>query len=284
MKPITAFLDGSVYGESVCDHAAWAGDRLGLPVTLVHVLGRRTETSSAPADLSGSLKLGARSELLAKLARHDEERAALARERGRALLGDAAARTAARANVEVRTRLRHGDLIEAIGEIEDETRFAIIGKRGEAADFASLHLGSNLDRAVRVANRPVLVASRVFRPIERFLFAYDGSPSAERALERLRAGSVLDGLDCHILMAGGAPDAAERLARAAARLREAGLAVTEHVGQAQPEAAIAGAVKDLGIDLLVIGKSGHSRLRQLFIGSTTLELMRSCTVPVLIFP
>ena len=51
---IVAFIDGSVYAQSVCDHAAWAATRLAGPVEVVHVLGRR-DMASAPVDLSGSL-------------------------------------------------------------------------------------------------------------------------------------------------------------------------------------------------------------------------------------
>ncbi|MFN6977813.1 MAG: universal stress protein [Gemmobacter sp.] len=47
---------------------------------------------------------------------------------------------------------------------------------------------------------------------------------------------------------------------------------------------MASAVRTREIGLLVLGKSGHSRLRQMFIGSTTLELLRNCQVPVLIVP
>ena len=208
----------------------------------------------------------------------------LARERGRAVLDDAVARMISAADIEVTTRLRTGDLIEAIAELEGETRFAIIGKRGETADFETMALGSNVDRAVRATNRPILIASRAFRPIGRFLFAFDGSPSTRRALDRLREGSVLAGCDCHILSVGSDPAARVGLSRAAETLRGVGFAVTEHVRTGEPEKIIADAVAELGIDLLVLGKSGNSRLRRLFIGSTTLELMRTCTVPVLIFP
>ncbi|MFC7702711.1 universal stress protein [Plastorhodobacter daqingensis] len=283
MQKITAFIDGSSYAESVCDHAVWAASRLNMPVALVHVLGRRSDASSQPADLSGNLSLGARSDLMEKLARLDEERAALARERGRALLDDARARIGD--GIEVSTRLRSGDLSDAVHELEPETRFAIIGKRGEAADFEKMHLGSNLDRLVRMANRPVLVVSRSFRPIESFLLAFDAGPSAQRAVERLAEGSVPRGTRCHILTVGDAtPATRDRLSAAAAALRKAGYAVEEHLVQGHPEEAIARAVRETGADLLVLGKSGHSRLRQLFIGSTTLDLMRTCPVPVLIFP
>lgn len=285
VEKITVFIDGSGYAASVCDHAVWAAERLETPVSLVHVLGRRNEVSSQPGDLSGSLKLGARTELLNKLSKLDEERAQLGRERGRAILDDAAERVRAHTSMEVATRLRNGDLIGAITELEGETRFAIIGKRGEAAGFAKEHLGSNLDRAVRTSNRPVLVASRAFKPIDRFLLAYDGSPATERALERLCEGSVLKGLECHLLTVGSAtPASRSQLTAAAERLRRAGFEVKEHLETGDPETVISKAVSTLGIDLLVLGKSGHTRLRQLFIGSTTLDLMRTCLVPVLIFP
>lgn len=285
MNTITAFIDGSTYAGSVCDHTAWAAERLKMPVSLVHVLGRRNPTSGQPVDLSGSLRLGARTALLDKLSKLDEERAALGHEHGRAILEDGAARIRAKADIEVMTRLRNGDLVEAVHDLARETRMMVIGKRGEAANFATMHLGSNLDRLVRSATRPVLVVSRAFKPVKRFLLAYDGGPSAERAVERLVEGSVLRGLECHILTVGNAtPPDRQKLHAAAEALRGVGYAVTEHLVTGTPDSAIAEAVAEHGIDMLVLGKSGKSRLRHLFIGSTTLDLMRGCTIPVLIFP
>ena len=285
MDRITAFVDGSDYAASVCDHAVWAAGQLAMPISLVHVIGRRSDAPSAPADLSGNLRLGARTALLDKLSKLDEERAVLARERGRAILDDGSARMRAMADIDVSTRLRNGDLIDAISELEAETRFVILGKRGEAAGFAQELLGSNLDRAVRTSHRPVLVANRAYKTPERFLLAYDGSPSTERAVERMTAGSVLTGMACDILSVGSAtPQLRDRLSHAAQALRQVGFDVTEHLEAGDPEAVITKAVTDLKADMLVLGKSGHSRLRSLFIGSTTMELMRTCKVPFLIFP
>ncbi len=280
MDTIAAFIDGSTYAASVCDHAAWAAARLGAPVVLVHALGR-PDSSSAPADLSGNLRLGARRALLEKLAKHDEERAALAVERGRALLDDARARVMAAADIEVTTRLRRGDPAEAYAEMLDTTRLTVIGKRGEDASGEMAHLGSNLERLVRASTRPVMVVSRAFRPVARVLIAFDGGPSATRAVERVCDSPLLRDAEAHLLTAGGDP---ARLTAAADRLRAAGFTVQTHHAEAPPEDAITKAVRDHDIGLLVLGKSGHSRLRQLFIGSTTLDLMRSCQVPVLIFP
>jgi nucleotide-binding universal stress UspA family protein len=37
-----------------------------------------------------------------------------------------------------------------------------------------------------------------------------------------------------------------------------------------------------GIDLLVMGAYGHSRIRSMIIGSTTTEMVRSCLIPVML--
>ena len=51
----------------------------------------------------------------------------------------------------------------------------------------------------------------------------------------------------------------------------------------QPETVIAREVETDHYDLLVMGAFGHSRIRNLIIGSTTTEMIRSCKIPVLLF-
>ena len=82
MTKILACVDGSLYSQSVCDHAAWAAERTGDAVEVLHVLGRR-DVSSAPADLSGNLAADERDKLLAEFANLDEQRAKLMQVRGR---------------------------------------------------------------------------------------------------------------------------------------------------------------------------------------------------------
>lgn len=282
MSSILALIDGSTYSRSVCDHAAWAATRLGVPVELLHVLGPRLATE-AP-DLSTYLGVDENARLLAELAAHDEQAGRLAQRRARAILDAARARMAASATPNVTTRLRQGDLVEALAELEPATDLVVIGKRGEAADFARLHLGSNLERILRASQRPVLVAARAFRPIARVLVAFDGGPSAMKAIAHIAADRLLLGLPIRLLMVGTpSAEAAARLAEAESRLREAGFDTTFDARRGQPDEVIAETVRQEGIDLLVMGAYGHSRIRTLIIGSTTTAVIRSCLIPVLLF-
>ena len=188
MTHLIALIDGSGYSQSVCDLTRWVAERTDASVELMHVLGRRN-TDSEPADLSGSLKLGARSALLKELADLDEQKNKLELKRGRLLLEEAKTGLSEQGVETVTTKLRHGDLIETIAEFEGDADLILVGKRGEAADFAKLHLGSNLERVVRSAKKPVLVASRAFKPINKFLIAFDGGESAMKAV-RLGSYSI----------------------------------------------------------------------------------------------
>ncbi|WP_223678048.1 universal stress protein [Azospirillum agricola] len=144
-------------------------------------------------------------------------------------------------------------------------------------------MGSNLERVVRASHKPVLVASRAFLPIERFLIAFDGGPSAAKAVEQIARSPLLRGLDCRLLTVGTETDEArQRLDAAADRLRHAGFTVEAGFEAGLPDDTIARAVEQGGAGLLVMGAYGHSRIRSLIVGSTTTAMVRSCRIPVLL--
>jgi nucleotide-binding universal stress UspA family protein len=278
---IIALVDGSIYAQSVCDLAAWAAQRISAEVEILHVLGRRE--GAANSDLSGSIRLGARSALLKELSDLDEQRAKLVAHRGRAILDDARAVLEKAGLSAVSTKLRHGDLLETVAEQEADAAFILIGKRGEAADFAKGHLGSNLERIVRGGTRPVMVAARAFKPISKVLVAYDGGASSMRAVDHIARSPLYAGLSVTVAMVG-TPGAAQNkaLADAHAMLRAGGVEAETLAVAGQPETALGKLVEDQGFDMLVMGAYGHSRIRSLIIGSTTTEMIRSCKVPVVL--
>jgi nucleotide-binding universal stress UspA family protein len=283
MSKLIALVDGSLYSHSVCDHAAWIAKRNGAAVEVLHVLGRRHAEGGA-ANLSGNIALGARTTLLNELSDLDAQMAKLSQKRGRAILDDAKQVLEEDGVSEVTTRLRTGDIVETLADVEADADLVVIGKRGEAADFAKLHLGSNLERIVRSSKKPVLVAARAFKPINRFLVAYDGGTSSMKAIDHIARSKVFAGLECRLLTVGA--DNAEtrrKLDNATATLEAGGYEVRAGIVQGQADAAIAATVDSEGIDLLVMGAYGHSRIRSLIIGSTTTEMIRSCKVPVLLF-
>lgn len=279
---VMACLDASVYTESVVDHACWASQRLTADLVCLHVLDR-PPSRPARADYSGNIGMDTGVELLEELAEIDAQRARLAMRQGRALLEQARQRALQAGAINPDSLQRHGPLAEALTELETEVRLFVIGKRGEAADFNTGHLGANLERVVRSVHRPLLVTSRKFRSVKRFAIAFDGSATTRKCVEMVCMSPLLKGLPCHLIVAGSeTPALAEALAWARARLDQAGFEPETVIRPGNAEQVITDQIGQLDIDLLVMGAYGHSRIRHLIVGSTTTAVLRSSTIPVLL--
>lgn len=286
MPKLVSLIDGSMYTQSVCDLSTFFAKRLEAAITVVHVLGRREASdANSEANLSGSIGLGARTALLAELADLDEQKAKLANKRGRAMLEDARDYIEAAGVAGVDIKLRHAEIVETVSDFEDdEVDLFVIGKRGIGANFDQMHLGSNLERVVRSSHKPVLVASRAFRPIKKFLIAFDGGNSAWKAVEYAARLECFNDLECHLITSNdGVTSNTGGLERAERVMRDAGYVVSSEVVNGDPEETIAEKVEQGEFDLLLMGAYGHSRIRNLIIGSTTTEMIRFCKVPVLLF-
>ncbi len=278
---LIALVDGSAYSESVCHHAAWIAGKTDWTVKVYHVMGRRDAVEKQ--DLSGAIKLGARTALLEQLSELDATRAKLAHEHGRAILEDAKAIIQGDGDIAVETRLRQGDLVETITAKEETGDMIVIGKRGEAAAHAMEHLGSNLERIVRASHKPVFIANRAFKPINSVLVAFDGGASSLKAIDYIARSPLFAGLKVTLVFAGkDTPTIQKSLADAAATLKAGGFDANTVIQSGEPEKTLAQITSSGEHDLLVMGAYGHSRVRSFIIGSTTTEMIRSCRVPVLI--
>lgn len=283
MSHILTCTDGSLYAPSIYELSAWAAARMGCGVKVLHVLDPHHERAHG-GDLTGAIGFDASTELTEELVKLEETQARVARLKGDAMLQDAAKQFAAAGITDVETFQRHGTLVETLEELEPAAELVVIGKRGEHADFAKGHLGGELQRVIRTSVRPVLVAARAFKPIERFLIAYDGGPSATKAVEFALSNPLLRGMNCHLLRAGKIDDDARWfLEEATEKLRAGGFQVISAAEPGPPEEIIANVVKACDIDLLVMGAYGHSPIRNLILGSTTTSMVRTCQIPVLMF-
>jgi nucleotide-binding universal stress UspA family protein len=280
-QKLVTLIDGSVYAESVCDHASWIAEASGAGIELLHVIGRR---QAVRQDVSGTIALGARSSMLEELTRVEGDMARIAQQHGRALLDGAAERITARGLARPETRLRIGDLIDETNEALTNATMLVIGKRGEAADFARMHLGSNLERMVRSSTKPIFVASRTYKPIKRIMIAYDGHAPARKAVESVGTDPLFNGMEVKLLMVGEDTEAARSTLDEPTKLLEnAGLSVSSELVPGEAVEVISARASSDTFDMLVMGAYGGGRLRSMFIGSTTTEMLVSCRVPVLLF-
>lgn len=279
MTAVIACIDGSPSSTAVCDYAAWSSVRLAAPLTLVHIL---EEAPQAPSDLTGSIGLGSREHLLLELAELDEKRGRLAREQGQHLLEAAKHRLDQVGIVHPKALKRHGELVDSLKKLEEQTRLLVIGRQGEDSENLFQHIGGHVESVIRTLQRPVLVVPQDFIMPQCFLVAFDGSANGRRVVERVVNTPLLKGMDCHLLMVGEA--SAEQQAQldwATDQLKQAGYITYAKTCQGEVEDELERYCQEQYISLLVMGAYGHSRIRQFLVGSTTTNMLRRAKLPVL---
>lgn len=283
MNKVYACIDGLANTSAVIDCAAWSALRLGVPLELLHVLQRNMERPQV-TDYSGSIGLGAQEALLAQLSELDEQRGTLAQEAGRRLLSAARERAAALGVSQLDTRLRRGDLLDTVLEMEPDARLFVLGEHYHASAASRIHLDHHVERVIRSVKRPVLVATgEQFEAPRRVVIAFDGSPTALKTVETVARSPLLTGLPVLVAMAGVETTLArQQLEDARMVLTAAGFEAEVDLILGEPEEVLPALVKSQHAALLVMGAYGHSRIRQLIVGSTTTTLLRLSEVPVLV--
>ena len=281
MTHVIACIDGSTSAPAVCDYAAWASLSLEAPLTFLHVLDQRQYPVAA--DLSGNIGLGSREHLLDELASLDEQRGKLALEQGRIMLVAAKERAMADGVTAPESKQRHGDLLESLQELQSETRLLVIGRQGESSGNLSQHVGSQLESVIRIMHRPILVTPASFQKPKSAMLAFDGGATTRKGVEMLAASPLLKGLPIHLVMVGPVSDeASAQLDWAQKVLINAGFTVRAETRSGEIEPTLHAYQKEHGIDLLVMGAYGHSRIRQFLVGSTTTSMLRTTISPLLL--
>ena len=280
---VYACIDGLAPTPAVVDAAAWAARRLTAPLALLHAL-ERPAPMPAVGDYGGIIGMGAQDLLLQQLSDLDEERQQVAVQAARHMLENAQRRVGPDSVPSLQLLLRQGALLDTLLELEASARLITMGEHHRAAGPRKLHLDHRVESVIRTVQRPVLVVTTdQFNAPTEFVVAYDGSPTARRAVEAVARSPLLRGMPGLLVTAGEATDAAmQAQEEARALLAASGFAVGTQMVPGEPEEALPALLQARGQPLLVLGAYGHSRIRQFIVGSTTTTLLRLCRAPVLV--
>lgn len=181
------------------------------------------------------------------------------------------------------TQQRHGYLLESLQELQSETRLLVIGRQGESSGSLGQHVGSQLESVIRIMHRPILVTPANYQKLESAMLAFDGSDTTRKGVEMLASSPLLKGLPIHLVMIGSvSKEASLQLTWAQDLLINAGFSVHAETLSGDIEPTLHAYQKQHGIDLLIMGAYGHSRIRQFLIGSTTTSMLRTTDGPLLL--
>lgn len=188
------------------------------------------------------------------------------------------------AGVRAQVMLSRGDPAPTIWSHDPLVDLIAIGHRGDRGGWDRFTMGSVAVGVVRHSSRPVLVAPTEYKPIQRLLVAYDGSESSKHALTWAAdlAGTMKLPLEV-VHVNDNSALGVMTVREANAYFKPYGLSEVNTIVRegevAQQILAVAG---ERGAGLIIMGAYGHSRLREMILGSVTEEVLRQAETPLLL--
>ncbi len=285
MMKILLCTDGSSYSQVSYEYCAWLAMYMDVEIEVLYVTDLRKEKAVQTQDFSGSIGIDSYQQLLDDLVELERDRAKINQKQAKYILEKAESFLSSREINNIKLTHETGFLVDLLPNFEANADLIILGKRGEAANFATEHLGENLERIVRASRKPCLVTPREFKPVNRVLLAYDGGKSCQKALKYLTEKSVFKKLEFHIITIAHRDKKAalNHLKTAEKTALAANLEPTCQLLTGEPEVKMEKYINNHDIDFLIMGAYGHNRIRHLVIGSTTAQMLRSSHIPVLLF-
>ena len=275
-KNILVPVDGSNYQISQVNHAIELARIYNAKITALFVVDIKIVEGPMLRDLSFL------SETLTNFEYHNEVKNSL-EEKGAAAL-EKIKEICAAGNISCECRVVPGIIANTIAETAKLADIIILGKRGENANFGGEFLGSSAENATRLSNKPVMVVEENYRAIKKMMFAYDGSASANKALQVVADLTLAAKLELSVITVyDDETEGKQILSEAVSYLNSYNITPAEILKSGDVVDTIISEANETGSDLIMMGAYGHSAFQQMLLGSTTTLLIRAARMPVLLY-
>lgn len=277
IKNILVCTDGSVYGDVAGRYAIYLANKLKARLLGLHILDSRMLEGPMMADISGWL--GAQ-----PYGAQVQQFRELMTQKGEAVI-EALREQATKDGVEAECYVKMGHPSRVMMEEEAHAELIVLGQKGEHAEWADEMMGSNAERLIRQSIKPCLITPGEFQTISKILVAYDGSGHAGQALTQ--AVELALALDIELIITtasdNGETDKASEISVDAVHQAEAhGCRAVNVIVEGPAEEAILETAREQECDFIVVGAYGHSRIRELLLGSTASALITRSHLPVMV--
>jgi nucleotide-binding universal stress UspA family protein len=189
---------------------------------------------------------------------------------------------AKQAGVSITTVLREGLPSGILAEEARSGDLLAVGQKGENARFDRAIVGSTTEDVVRSSPRPVLVCPKEYREFTRLLFPYDGSPSAESALQFCvnSLGGIWE--EVVVLTVAEEMEASFPFDTELSYLGTHGIQHRFIMEEGKPVDVIPRVAAREGAHFILMGMHGRHKIRDYLLGSVAAHLIRRSELPVLV--
>ncbi len=187
------------------------------------------------------------------------------------------------ANVPFIREMSEGIISKEIVKAAERCDLISMGMAGEHALWRDALLGSNLESVARQTHKPIMVAPAKFKKISKMLIAYDGSSFSNKALNTGATIAQKAGIPLTVIHISDEKEGSNSiLSQAEGYLKEFDITFDLVSEGGETAKAIINLCEKGNFDLMVMGAYGHSRLRELILGSSTVQIMRNVNCPLVL--
>ncbi len=282
MRSLLLCVDGSRYTKICAKYAIELARLMDAYVDVLYVTNLNSAELSLIADCGASLGVQPFHELSATLQSLEKKKFQRLERKVTRMFNNT------KCDIKFKFNHRSGAVVDAFDEFKHDVTgldLVILGKRGESSGTAKEHLGSSLERILRTCSCPCFIAPDTFQPsLKKILIAYDASDGINKAIQFVERNHFFKDCEIHLLTVDPTEDVRAQFSSAKSILCDVAklnITAVERSGDTVDE--IEKYVEEKHINLLVIGAYSHSIVRHFFVGSTTLEIIKQSTIPVVVF-
>ncbi|KQC06953.1 MAG: hypothetical protein APR62_07235 [Smithella sp. SDB] len=281
IKKILIPTDGSANSLTALEYGIYIARKLEASMTGLYVIDINLIQGPMLTDISGSVGMPPYEGFFEAIEKSLDEKAEFIlkgfRERCQ------------KSGIKAETKKVIGKISSVIIEEGQNTDLILMAKKGENFHLKEGGLlGSVAEAVTRNSGKPVLVTPEKFVEIESMALAFDGSVSATKALDLSLTLSQHNAWPLTVIVITSDSKKAAALITQVEETNQKDRAeppITDCVtiilaGKESEE--IIKFIREGAVELMVMGAYGHNRLRELFLGSTTSQVIRKSPIPVLL--
>ena len=269
-------VDGSANSGNALEYGVYIAPKLGASLTGLHVIDVFLIQGPMMTDITATVGMPPYEGFLEAVETSLKEKAD-------AILASFKQRCRA-AGVACAAKTNIGKISDTIIEEAENADLILMAKKGEHFHLKEGGLiGSVAEVVIRKSGKPVLVTPESYREIESMGLAYDGSPSAKKALSLSLNLSEKAQWPITVLVVSSDAAKAADLSAQVENMAQQGVADCEVIVSSGKESEeILKFIKQGSVELMVMGAYGHNRVREWLLGSTTSTILQKSPIPVLL--
>lgn len=283
-KYVLSCINGYPPSQAVIDYGCWLSKKMNKGLKLFHAIDNQYHENVS--DLSGSIGLGAKEELLEEIVSIEHEQNKLLQKKSKLILETGKGHAERSGIKDIKLCSRKGRVLDNILDFKDDISVAIIGKYGKKHQGMSLTetpVGHKVEAIVKKLNLPVLIISEEFKEPKSILLSYDGSNGADKVLNFLCNELNGSNLNVELVFFGeDTTDNQKLLSSAKEKLLSSSYSVETKIIAGEAEAELPKHLLQVSNDVLAMGAFGHGLLHDLFVGSLTTKMIQISNKPILL--